>query len=1193
MVELSPQQLALIYQVQGVAFLILGTVALLLPRRHGSLQWLATNLWLLGLFAILHGLTVFASWYAMHIDSTPVAVARTVLLPLSYLALLEFGRRGLAAQGVVASRLSLGLYPLLLLPAAFLMLNQGMSGASLEPASRLLLGFPAATLVAMVFLIGALTTHDTDVRRHARPWLLLAAGGTAAYAVVLPVLSSPAGGLLAWLPVESTFSATVGFPVRLLRALATLAITASLFGLVRALNDLGNRDLARVLDTVRGYVYRVRNDTAWSAIYIAGDIEGLHGMPASAFMDGDVNVDDFIHPDDKDRVWQTVQQGLNRDGRYEVMFRAFRKSGEMLWLHDRGRGIYDADGHLKFLEGHMVDATALHLARADIDQFKRSLDQVLDGVLIIDPQSLRLSYANEGAARQTGRDSATLPDVPFCDLLADHADPDFRLLVEPLLQGTEETLRFQTELSQQDGQRLPVEIFLQYLAPAEESPRFVAIVHEIGERLAAEKALKEANSRLEQAEWVAALGHWELDPESGAMIWSAELCRLLNLEQESAPATSERFGAAFHPDDQPVLQEALARCRDHSTGEQRTLRGHPERQPSQYLSLSIRRRQVNGDVKLLGTLQDVTERELVLHELREAERRERKLRDLAEREQSRMAALLSGISIGILFEDSRGRVEYVNPAFRSMWAVAETLDLVGKPTRDVLAYSTHEFARPDHASRYALQVLDTHEISERFELDLHDGRILTQLSYPVHDREGRVIGRLWIYEDVTHERQTAKQLVYLAEHDPLTGLANRHRFQEHLERMMKTSDRLEQRFALLYFDLDDFKHINDNFGHRAGDTVLVRTAGEISALVRGGDLLARLGGDEFAILTSLGRGDLPRELAERIVHAVSSIPLRFRGSNYRLTVSVGIAVFPDHGTDPETLVAHADVAMYQAKKQGKNTWAVYDVTQDQAKADLQRLSWGRRVAMALEQDLLELHYQGVYRVGDRGLSHLETLVRMRDPKDPERLLMPGQFIPVAEKTGQILDIDRWVLRQSIRTLAQHQRLRGLAVNLSARSLDDTGLPHYIRDLLLEHGVAAERLLIELTETAAVSEMQDAQNFIEALQRTGCRVCLDDFGSGFATFAYLKYLAVDILKIDGMFVRDLPNNRDNQAFVKAMIDVAAGLQKTIIAECVEDEATLQMLDEMGVSHAQGFYLDRPGPDHEGLHGGPSSKTETGR
>ncbi|HSP00431.1 MAG TPA: EAL domain-containing protein, partial [Thioalkalivibrio sp.] len=502
---------------------------------------------------------------------------------------------------------------------------------------------------------------------------------------------------------------------------------------------------------------------------------------------------------------------------------------------------------------------------------------------------------------------------------------------------------------------------------------------------------------------------------------------------------------------------------------------------------------------------------------------------ITRREQSRMAALLSGMSIGILFEDCEGLVEYVNPAFRRMWAIGEQVELIGRPSRDVLEHSTHRFARPDHASKHILHVLDTHEISERFEVDLYDGRVLTQLSYPVADPDGRVIGRLWIYEDITHERQTAQQLIYMAQHDALTGLYTRHRFQEHLERMIGSAQRNDGHFALLYFDLDEFKYINDTFGHRAGDTVLVRAAGEVASLVRSGEVFARLGGDEFAVLAEMRHEDDPAQLAERIAHAISAIPFRFRGTNLRLTASIGIARFPEHGDNVEDLVAHADTAMYQAKGSGKNTWALYDASRNHSEAMMARMTWRGRIDQALKNESFELHYQGIYQTSDGTLSHLEALVRMHDTSDGEqRLIMPGQFIPVAEKTGQILEIDRWVLRQSIETLAAHPELRALAVNVSGRSFDEAGLPQYIQDLLKRHGVEPRRLIVELTETAAVSEMQDAQRFIEALQQAGCLIGLDDFGSGFSTFAYLKYLGVQILKIDGMFIRDLPNNRDNQA-----------------------------------------------------------------
>jgi diguanylate cyclase (GGDEF)-like protein/PAS domain S-box-containing protein len=669
---------------------------------------------------------------------------------------------------------------------------------------------------------------------------------------------------------------------------------------------------------------------------------------------------------------------------------------------------------------------------------------------------------------------------------------------------------------------------------------------------------------------------------------SEGLREICGVPPEDVVADASAVMTLLHPDDRAALIESIERSAATQQIWHESFRvDHPDRGVIWVEGRATPERLADGSVFWHGMLLDISEQKRIeaelasrMEELRQSEARQRELVVLAQREQSRLVTLLSGMSIGILFEDRGNRVEYVNPAFRHMWAIGESADLIGQPTREVLDHSTHRFARPDHASKHVLHVLDTHEISERFEIDLYDGRVLTQLSYPVSDIDGRTIGRLWIYEDVTHERQTAQQLIYLAEHDALTGLYNRRRFQDQLERLIGVSARSGARFALLYFDLDDFKTINDTFGHRAGDTVLVRAAGEVASLVRGGELFARLGGDEFAILLETTRDDDAIELADRIVHAISAIPFRLRGSNLRLTTSIGITLFPQHGDNAEDLVAHADTAMYQAKDSGKNTWAIYDPTRNVAEAMLERMTWSSRIAQAIAQNGLELHFQGIYRTHDRSLSHLEALVRMKDPADPERLIMPGQFIPIAEKNGQILEIDRWVIRQSIALLQDRPDLPALAINISGRSFDEPGLAHYIQQHLAHHGVDPRRLIIELTETAAVSEMQDAQRFIEALQQTGCLICLDDFGAGFSTFAYLKYLNAHILKIDGMFVRDLPNNRENQAFVKAMIDVARGLDKVTIAEFVEDAATFGMLRSFGVDMAQGYHLDRPSPQLPG-------------
>lgn len=555
-----------------------------------------------------------------------------------------------------------------------------------------------------------------------------------------------------------------------------------------------------------------------------------------------------------------------------------------------------------------------------------------------------------------------------------------------------------------------------------------------------------------------------------------------------------------------------------------------------------------------------------------------------EEERARLVALLGAMNLGILFVNSDNEVKYFNPTFLRIWMISDEIELVGKSANEVLAYSSNQLSRPDHFSRHLLEVLETHEMSSSFEIALSDGRVVTQLSYPVRDADGRFIGRLWIYEDVTRERQTAEQLIYLAERDALTGLFNRRRFEDELARFLKESDRHRRQGALLFFDLDEFKYINDTFGHRAGDSVLIRVAGEVGALTRKNEVFSRLGGDEFGVLMPDASEEDAIHLAERIVRAVSQIPLRLEGQNLRLTTSLGIAHHPKNATSAEELVAHADAAMYQAKEAGKNAWSVYRPERDASREMIARLSWNDRIARAFEKDLWRLHFQGVYHAGSGELSHLEVLIRLVDETDTSRIIMPGHFIPYAEKNGKILDIDRWVLRESIALLARRPQMPPLAVNISGRSFDQPTLPHFIGEELQRQGVAPARLLVELTETSAVSDLQDAERFIEALRRTGCGTCLDDFGTGFASFAYLKHLKADLLKIDGLFIRDLPNDRDNQVFVKSIVDVARGLGKRTVAEFVENEESLAMLRVFGVDMVQGYHLDKP-QEHHPAAGGP--------
>lgn len=551
-----------------------------------------------------------------------------------------------------------------------------------------------------------------------------------------------------------------------------------------------------------------------------------------------------------------------------------------------------------------------------------------------------------------------------------------------------------------------------------------------------------------------------------------------------------------------------------------------------------------------------------------------------EAERARLMALLSAMNLGILFVGQDGRAIYHNPAFAQLWGIPRERNLSGLPAPEIFSLGSSQLTQCDAFMQHVSQALASRDGAEPMEIPLRDGRVVNQMSFPVFERDGHFVGHLWIFEDVTSERQTAAQLLYLAERDPLTGLFNRHRFQLELERMLAESTRHEHGFALLYFDLDEFKAINDHFGHKAGDALLIRVAGEVSGLTRRHEMFFRLGGDEFAVLMPNSDEAQARALAERIVRAIAQIPFRFEGQVLHISSSLGIALYPTHAVDLEQLVVRADAAMYQAKQAGKNAWRLYREDLDNTTEMVNRLSWNDRLGRALEQGLFELHFQGVYQAGNRALAHLEALIRLRDETTGD-LVPPGRFIPVAEKSNRILEIDRWVLRQAVSLLAMRQEAPPIAVNISGRSFDDPGLPGFITGLLRERGVAPERLIIEITETAAVSDLTDAERFIEALRHAGCGVCLDDFGAGFASFAYLKHIRVDTIKLDGMFIRNLPHDLDNQVFVRGMVEVARGLGKVTVAECVEDEATLELLAKLGVDKAQGYFLDRPQARHPAL------------
>lgn len=573
--------------------------------------------------------------------------------------------------------------------------------------------------------------------------------------------------------------------------------------------------------------------------------------------------------------------------------------------------------------------------------------------------------------------------------------------------------------------------------------------------------------------------------------------------------------------------------------------------------------------------------EKTIDELSKTQEAQRQLFVELQSEHARLIALLSAMEGGILLIDTEGRINYCNPGLLQIWQLPVETAVHNRLAATVLHASSEQLLDPATHASWLQQLTDPTKAPDHLELTFSDGRTITQQVFPVKSERDETVGYLVLFEDVSGERATAVQLTYLAERDTLTGLYNRYRFHEELNRLIAHAQRTKGNVALLFFDLDEFKNTNDTYGHRAGDVTLVRVASEMLLQVRQNEFLCRLGGDEFAVLAPDCDPEGASALAERLIRSINGIGLSFDGQPIRLSTSVGIAIYPQHANNPEDLVSRADTAMYQAKEAGKNTWRLYRLERDTSRLSVTNMNWHERLNHALKHNLLLMHFQGIYNAADLSLSHLEALLRLINDAENGEIIPPAQFIRAAEKTGVIVELDRWVIKKCVDLLSTKPNLPGIAINLSGRSLDDPQLPRFISETLEHTRVHPNRLLVELTETSAVEDIHDAQRFISALQKMGCRVCLDDFGSGFSSFSYLKHLNTDIVKIDGQFIHNLATDRNNQLFVRAIIDVSRGMGKRTVAEFVEDAPSVAMLQALGIDLLQGFYFDRPQANHPAL------------
>lgn len=431
--------------------------------------------------------------------------------------------------------------------------------------------------------------------------------------------------------------------------------------------------------------------------------------------------------------------------------------------------------------------------------------------------------------------------------------------------------------------------------------------------------------------------------------------------------------------------------------------------------------------------------------------------------------------------------------------------------------------------------------------------------------------------DITEQKAYETELTYQAQHDKLTGLHNRNFFQQELEHLISRIYRSGENCALIYLDLDQFKYVNDTLGHAAGDELLIEVSQLLKDKLREGDLLARFGGDEFTILLYDADEHAVDIVAHNLLGFFESYRFFAESQLFNVTCSMGITHLNRQTESADTALSHADIACNIAKTEGRNCFHVYDPANKQLDGMAEDMGWAGRVKNAYENDHFSLVYQPIVSVHDNKVEDYEVLLRM--DLDDGQCILPGGFIPAAERFGLINNVDRWTVSRAMHALVKlHEKNSHIcfAINLSGRAFEDKELLPMIQGILDNTGLDPTSLTFEITETAAIANITAATNFITKLKDMGCQFALDDFGTGFCSFAYLKNLPVDKLKIDGAFVQSLDTSKVDRAMVQSMNQIAHALGKQTIAEFVQNEKTLNILKEYGVDFAQGHYLGKPLP-----------------